>query len=393
MGGWCWRTVCSETKPPNTHDRFHYAWFGEVVYSFCSWCFTKTLLMRRRIWLKPLLEILKFSWINKVVKGKGKSAEGPAGHSRTRSDTCDRAMRQVLCSTYLYTLRCVGSNWYIAFSPQPWHLVPQALSWPSSSFSKFGGFSCHFTIDHKYFVWNISTIFTTAVRLPACVPAKLPCFTEVLRGRNLALPSRSHGQNLSWTVVSCITYQQSHIWINTLTCLHTHKQMVDGENRRQQGENILPQQLIVQLSFQSTLESTRLPLTWHVLMNYIIATVSTHMPSLLDASSHRKLGFSHCMVILASWPNGHWLPTRSYPLLPSVLIHPFANSSLHPPWYLWKCLISASTEEVWILRSIRQLMVTEWVRRWLLTAEREVQLRLNYDWITSWLRMVVVNSF
>lgn len=119
---------------------------------------------------------------------------------------------------------------------------------------------------------------------------------------------------------------KSHMNKHTHMPAHTHKQMVDGENRIvQQGKDILPQLLIVYLSFQSTLESTRLPLTWHVFTNYIITTVSTHMPSFLDASSHRKLGFSHCMVNLASWPNGHWLPTRSYPLLPSVLIHPFAN--------------------------------------------------------------------
>lgn len=94
----------------------------------------------------------------------------------------------------------------------------------SSLFPRFpgSGISCQLTIDHEYFVWNISTIFTTAAQLPTCVPAKLPWFTEVLRRRNLPLPLNLHWQNLSWTVVCCITYQKGHMKINTFTSLSAH---------------------------------------------------------------------------------------------------------------------------------------------------------------------------
>lgn len=111
-------------------------------------------------------------------------------------------------------------------------LAPHAttLSWPF--------FGWQVTIDHGCFVWNISTIFTTAVHLPPYVPAKMPWFTEVLRHRNLALPSHLHQQNLSWT---CIVYQQSHIRINTFICLHTRKhrwrRCVTVQLNRSNGKN------------------------------------------------------------------------------------------------------------------------------------------------------------
>lgn len=120
-----------------------------------------------------------------------------------------------------------------ATAVRPWHLVPRNLSGPILSSPVSLSCSCQLTIDHEYFVWNISAIFITAVHLPAHVPAKLPRFTEVLRCRNLALPLQwqtSVGRGLS-----CITYRESHIWINIIhipACTHTQTHTCRATTKR-----------------------------------------------------------------------------------------------------------------------------------------------------------------
>lgn len=70
------------------------------------------------------------------------------------------------------------------------HSMPLNCARASFFSSWFPGFSLgwQIAIDHGYSVWHISAIFTTAVHLPTCVPAKTFWFTELLNQRNFACP-------------------------------------------------------------------------------------------------------------------------------------------------------------------------------------------------------------
>lgn len=95
--------------------------------------------------------------------------------------------------------------------------------WPSS-FSELEGFGWQFAIDHGHFVWNISTIFTTAVHLPTCVPAKLPLIHTSLKTQEFGLALALAPTKPQLDLHNIPT--KSHMNKHTHVPAHTQTQMV-----------------------------------------------------------------------------------------------------------------------------------------------------------------------
>lgn len=84
-----------------------------------------------------------------------------------------------LC-THSMPLNCARASFFLSWFPE------FNLGW-------------QIAIDHGYSVWHISAIFTTAVHLPTCFPAKTFWFTELLNRRNFACPRAATSSGLTCT--------------------------------------------------------------------------------------------------------------------------------------------------------------------------------------------------